>query len=98
MAACQADEEKRGLSLILGSVGLGARFLDRAAPLLDLAAQERRELARGVGLPFEAELRETLAHIGREERAVDLGVEAIREILRHARGREERRPGEVIEA
>src|SRR2546430_7773629 len=59
-------------------VGPGARFLDRARPLLHLLAQEGGELSRRVALPVEAERRQALGDLGRGEGA-EIGRASCRE-------------------
>src|SRR5213075_1231676 len=88
---------RRGRRGRAASIRPRARFAYCFRPLGDFLAEEGGELAGRVRLPLEAELRQLLLHIGGGKRAVDLGVEPVHELGGHARGREERGPGEVVE-
>src|SRR5258708_17268942 len=77
-------------------IGLRARDLHDARPLLDVLAHEARELLgrhRHRGRPL---LRPGLAHLGRIHRARDLGVQLLDDGARRSRGRHDAEPDDGL--
>src|ERR671921_265386 len=79
-----------------GLVALDAELLHDAVVLADLGAHVVRELGARAAAGLDAQSGETLAHIGSLERHDGVGVDALENVERSARRREESPPGRKV--